>query len=58
MLKDRLGSVDAIIDTNSNTLVDTRGYDAFGKPRNGNWSDATPAKFSPFSRSLNKVMKS
>lgn len=29
-------------------MIDTCGYDAFGKPHEGNWSDATPAKFSPF----------
>jgi RHS repeat-associated protein len=42
LLKDRLGSVDTIIDTATNAVVDSRGYDAFGKPRNGDWSDAAP----------------
>lgn len=39
-LVDRLGSVDAIADANGN-LIETRGYDAFGKPRTGTWADAT-----------------
>ena len=34
LLTDRLGSVDAIAYP-SGTLVETRGYDAFGKPRTG-----------------------
>lgn len=38
-LVDRLGSVDAIADANGN-LIETRGYDAFGKPRTGSWGDA------------------
>jgi RHS repeat-associated protein len=38
-LVDRLGSVDAIADANGN-LIETRGYDAFGKPRTGTWGDA------------------
>ncbi|MFC5569356.1 SpvB/TcaC N-terminal domain-containing protein [Lysobacter yangpyeongensis] len=40
LLTDRLGSVDAIADASGN-LVETRGYDAFGKPRTGTWADAT-----------------
>ena len=39
LLTDRLGSVDAIADA-SGTLRETRGYDAFGKPRQGTWADA------------------
>lgn len=39
-LTDRLGSVDAIADS-TGTLLETRGYDAFGKPRTGTWGDAT-----------------
>lgn len=43
LLKDRLGSVDAVANS-SGTVTETRGYDAFGKPRDGNWNDLTPAK--------------
>jgi len=43
LLKDRLGSVDAVADA-SGTLTETRGYDAFGKPRSGTWADLSPAK--------------
>ncbi len=43
LLKDRLGSVDAVTDS-SGTLVETRGSDAFGKPRQGTWADANPPK--------------
>jgi RHS repeat-associated protein len=39
-LVDRLGSIDAIADSNGN-LIETRGYDAFGKPRTGAWADAS-----------------
>lgn len=39
-LTDRLGSVDAVTDGNGN-LIETRGYDAFGAPRTGAWSDAS-----------------
>jgi RHS repeat-associated protein len=38
LLKDRLGSVDAVTDS-AGTVTETRGYDAFGKPRSGTWSD-------------------
>ena len=43
LLKDRLGSVDAVANS-TGTLTETRGYDAFGKPRDGNWNDLNPAK--------------
>ncbi|MEQ1514311.1 MAG: RHS repeat-associated core domain-containing protein [Lysobacteraceae bacterium] len=43
LLKDRLGSVDAVANA-SGAVIETRGYDAFGKPRNGTWNDLTPAK--------------
>ena len=43
LLKDRLGSVDAVTDS-AGTLVETRGSDAFGKPRQGTWADANPPK--------------
>jgi RHS repeat-associated protein len=43
LLSDRLGSVDAIADS-SGALAETRGYDAFGKPRTGTWADATPPR--------------
>lgn len=43
LLTDRLGSVDAITDTNG-VIVESRGYDAFGKPRTGTWADATPPR--------------
>jgi RHS repeat-associated protein len=43
LLKDRLGSVDAVANS-SGTVTETRGYDAFGKPRDGSWNDLTPAK--------------
>jgi RHS repeat-associated protein len=43
LLKDRLGSVDAITNS-SGTVTETRGYDAFGKPRSGTWADLNPAK--------------
>ena len=52
LLKDRLGSVDSVMDAGNHALVDIRGYDAFGKPRNGDWSNASPARFSPFSLSI------
>lgn len=39
LLTDRLGSVAAIADA-TGTLRETRGYDAFGKPRQGTWADA------------------
>lgn len=43
LLKDRLGSVDAVANS-SGAVIETRGYDAFGKPRNGTWNDLSPAK--------------
>jgi RHS repeat-associated protein len=43
MLTDRLGSVDAIANSAGN-LIETRGFDAFGKPRTGTWGDATPPR--------------
>jgi RHS repeat-associated protein len=43
LLKDRLGSVDAVVNA-SGSVIETRGYDAFGKPRNGTWNDLSPAK--------------
>ena len=43
LLKDRLGSVDTVTDATGN-VVETRGYDAFGKPRQGSWADAVPPK--------------
>ncbi len=43
LLKDRLGSVDAVANS-SGAVIETRGYDAFGKPRSGTWGDLTPAK--------------
>ena len=43
LLKDRLGSVDAVANA-SGSVIETRGYDAFGKPRSGTWNDLSPAK--------------
>lgn len=43
LLKDRLGSVDAIANA-TGALTETRGYDAFGKPRTGTWADLSPAR--------------
>jgi RHS repeat-associated protein len=43
LLTDRLGSVDAIANSNG-VLTETRGYDAFGKPRTGTWANATPPR--------------
>ena len=43
LLKDRLGSVDAVANSGG-AVIETRGYDAFGKPRNGTWNDLSPAK--------------
>ncbi|WP_223807098.1 RHS repeat-associated core domain-containing protein [Montanilutibacter psychrotolerans] len=40
LLTDRLGSVDALADS-SGAMLETRGFDAFGKPRSGTWADAT-----------------
>ncbi|HTA66077.1 MAG TPA: RHS repeat-associated core domain-containing protein, partial [Xanthomonadaceae bacterium] len=41
LLTDRLGSVDSIAD-GTGTLIETRGSDAFGKPRSGTWADLSP----------------
>lgn len=43
LLKDRLGSVDAVVNS-TGAITETRGYDAFGKPRDGSWNDLSPAK--------------
>lgn len=43
LLTDRLGSVDAVASAGG-TLVETRGYDAFGKPRTGTWANLTPPR--------------
>ncbi|MBA3916421.1 MAG: RHS repeat-associated core domain-containing protein, partial [Acidobacteriales bacterium] len=43
LLTDRLGSVDAVANANG-VLTETRGYDAFGKPRTGSWADAAPPR--------------
>jgi RHS repeat-associated protein len=43
LLKDRLGSVDAVANS-TGAITETRGYDAFGKPRDGSWNDLNPAK--------------
>jgi RHS repeat-associated protein len=43
LLKDRLGSVDAVANS-VGTVTETRGYDAFGTPRMGDWSDASPPR--------------
>jgi len=43
LLTDRLGSVDSIADA-SGALIETRGSDAFGKPRSGTWADLSPAR--------------
>jgi RHS repeat-associated protein len=43
LLTDRLGSVDSIADS-TGTLIETRGSDAFGKPRTGTWADTSPAR--------------
>ncbi len=40
MQKDRLGSTTQILDESGNVLH-TKSYDAFGKPRNGDWSDTS-----------------
>ena len=39
--RDRLGGVSALGDT-SGSSTETRGYDAFGKPRDGDWTDKSP----------------
>jgi RHS repeat-associated protein len=43
LLTDRLGSVDAVADS-TGALIETRGSDAFGKPRDGTWADLSPAR--------------
>ncbi|TXI44935.1 MAG: hypothetical protein E6Q50_17210 [Lysobacter sp.] len=43
LLKDRLGSVDAVA-SSAGAITETRGYDAFGKPRSGTWADLSPPK--------------
>jgi len=40
--RDRLGGVSMIADS-SGIATEYRGYDAFGKPRNGNWTNKSPA---------------
>jgi RHS repeat-associated protein len=35
--------VDAVANS-SGSVIETRGYDAYGKPRNGSWADLSPAK--------------
>jgi RHS repeat-associated protein len=40
LLTDRLGSVDAVTN-HVGTLIETRGFDAFGAPRTGTWGDAS-----------------
>lgn len=44
LLRDRLGSVDAIADA-AGTILEARAYDAFGKPRNGDWTDQPEPQF-------------
>jgi RHS repeat-associated protein len=40
--RDRLGGISMLGDS-SGTATEYRGYDAYGKPRNSNWSDKSPA---------------
>jgi RHS repeat-associated protein len=40
--RDRLGSIVNITDV-TGVIEEGRGFDAFGKPRNGDWSDKVPA---------------
>jgi len=42
LLLDRLGSVEAVVDGTS--ILETRSFDAFGKPRQGSYADANPAR--------------
>jgi RHS repeat-associated protein len=44
MQKDRLDSTTQILDE-SGTVLHTKSYDAFGKPRNGDWSDMAGGLF-------------
>jgi RHS repeat-associated protein len=39
LLTDRLGSVEAVANADG-AMIESRGYDAFGKPRTGTWSNA------------------
>jgi RHS repeat-associated protein len=48
LLKDRLGSVDTVTDANG-AIAEQRGYDAFGKPRQGSWADLNPPRLSSIS---------
>jgi YD repeat-containing protein len=49
MLKDRLGSADAIVDAAGN-LLETRAHDAYGKPRSGSNGDLSPARLQDITR--------
>ena len=42
LLLDRLGNVEAVMDGTS--VLETRSFDAFGKPRQGSYADANPAR--------------
>tara|TARA_R110002096_G_scaffold29497_13_gene88829 strand:- start:28965 stop:30593 length:1629 start_codon:yes stop_codon:yes gene_type:complete len=42
LFRDRLGGVSMIGDVYA-AVIEHRGYDAYGKPRNGNWTNKTPA---------------
>jgi RHS repeat-associated protein len=42
LLRDRLGSVVTVTDA-AGEIEEVRGYDPFGKPRDGDWADRTPA---------------
>ncbi len=42
LFRDRLGGVSMIGDAYA-AVIEHRGYDAYGKPRNGNWTNKTPA---------------
>lgn len=43
-LRDRLGSVAAIVNASGTSSEPGRAYDPFGKPRNADWTDKTIAK--------------
>jgi RHS repeat-associated protein len=47
-LKDRLGSVDTVVDS-TGAAKENRGYDPFGKPRSGTWADLTPPQLTTLS---------
>jgi RHS repeat-associated protein len=49
MLKDRLGSADAIVDADGQ-LLETRAHDAYGKPRSGSNADLAPARLQEITR--------